>query len=177
MSMSQAGGAAGPGGGRTHALYHGLFAGTVTNNDDPEAKCRLQAAVPEVLADGGTGWCLPALPYTGDGAGLAVVPPIGTQVWIQWPGGDLSAPPVWLGGSYSGGGPVSGAGPDTLIVHTPGGHRVELSDGQSALTITSSQGPVITLDGSGVSIDNGQGATVVMQGSKVDTNNGALVVQ
>ena len=161
----------------TRTLYHGLFAGTVVDNSDPDGTCRLRVAVPEVLADGDSGWCQPALPYTGDGAGLAVVPPVGTQVWVQWPGGDLAAPPVWTGGSYAAGSGVSGAGPNTLIVLTPGGHRIELSDDTSALTITSSQGPVITLDGSGVSIDNGQGATIVMQGPKVDVNNGALVVQ
>jgi phage baseplate assembly protein gpV len=161
--------------GRTR--FHGLFPGLVTDNADPEHKCRVQASVPEVLADGNTGWCLPALPYTGDGAGLAAVPPVGTQVWVQWPGGDLSAPPIWSGGTYSGGESVPGAGPNTVILLTPGGHRVELDDDGTALTITCSQGPVVTLDASGVSIDNGQGAKVVLQGPTVDVNDGALVVQ
>lgn len=161
----------------SHTRQHGMFAGTVTDNDDPESTCRIQVSVPEVLADGNTGWCLPALPYTGDGAGLAAVPPVGTQVWVQWPGGDVSAPPVWSGGTYSGGGAVPGAGPDTVILLTPGGHRLELDDAGTALTITCSQGPVITLDSTGVSIDNGQGATIVMQGATVNVNSGALVVQ
>lgn len=157
--------------------YYGLFAGTVTDNNDPDAKCRVRTQVPEVLTDGDTGWCVPSLPYTGDGAGFAAVPPVGTQVWVQWPGGDLSAPPIWSGGSYSAGGAVQGAGPNTVILLTPGGHRLELDDDGTALTITCSQGPVITLDTSGVSIDNGQGAKIVMQGPKVDVNDGALVVQ
>jgi uncharacterized protein involved in type VI secretion and phage assembly len=157
--------------------YQGLFAGTVTDNNDPDSKCRVKVQVPEVLVDGDTGWCLPALPYTGDGAGLAVVPPVGTQVWVQWPRGDLSAPPVWSGGTYSAGAAVQGAGPGTLIVLTPGGHRVELSDDNQSVTVTCSQGPVVTLDSSGVSIDNGQGAKVTLQGSTVDVNDGALVVQ
>ncbi len=178
MSPLQLGGiGTGTGAGTAHTLYHGLFPGVVSDNDDPEGKCRVRVTVPEVLVDGDSGWCQPALPYTGDGAGLAVVPPVGTQVWVQWPGGDLSAPPVWSGGSYSAGQGVSGAGPGTLIVLTPGGHRIELSDDSSAVTITSSQGPVVTLDGSGVSVDNGQGATIVMQGSSVNVNDGALVVQ
>lgn len=160
-----------------HTRYCGLFAGTVTDNNDPDFKCRIQVSVPEVLTNGNTGWCLPALPYTGDGAGLAAVPPIGTQVWVQWPRGDLSAPPIWSGGTYNGGGAVQGAGPNTVILLTPGGHRLELDDDGTALTITCSQGPVITLDSSGVSIDNGQGAKIVMQGPKVDVNDGALVVQ
>jgi hypothetical protein len=165
------------GAGQGPARYYGPFAGIVTDNNDPEAKCRIRVQVPEVLTAGDSGWCVPALPYTGDGAGLAAVPPVGTQVWVQWPGGDLSAPPIWSGGSYSGGGGVKGAGPNTVILLTPGGHRVELDDDGTALTITCSQGPVITLDSSGVSIDNGQGATVVMQGGSVNVNDGALVVQ
>lgn len=159
------------------AHYYGLFAGTVTDNDDPEHKCRVKVDVPEVLADQTTGWCMPALPYTGDGAGLAAVPPVGTQVWVQWPGGDVSAPPVWCGGTYNAGAAVDGAGPGTFVILTPGGHRVELSDDNQAVTITSSQGPVVTMDGSGVKVDNGQGATITLQGASVDVNNGALVVQ
>lgn len=155
--------------------YVGLFQGVVTDNDDPEHKCRVRAQVPEVL-DGATGWCLPSFPYAGDGCGFAMVPPVGSSVLVQWPRGDLSAPPVWSGANFSGGAAVDGAGPDTVVVLTPGGHRLELSDEQSALTITCSQGPVITLDGNGVKVDNGMGATLAMQGSSVDVNNGALRV-
>ena len=153
----------------------GLFTGVVSDNDDPEGKCRIKVEVAEVL-QGSTGWCTPAMPYAGDGCGFAMVPPVGTTVLVQWPRGDLSAAPVWSGASYGAGAGVTGAGPDTVIVLTPGGHRLELSDDQTALTITCSEGPVITLDGNGVSIDNGQGATVAMQGSSVDINGGALVV-
>jgi len=155
--------------------YAGLFTGVVTDNDDPEGKCRLKVEVAEVLS-GSTGWCTPSLPYAGDGCGFAMVPPVGTTVLVQWPRGDLSAPPVWSGASYGAGAGVEGAGPDTVIVLTPGGHRLELSDDQSTLTITCSEGAVITLDGNGISIDNGGGATLTMKGSSVDINGGALVV-
>jgi hypothetical protein len=155
--------------------FVGLFQGMVTDNDDPEKKCRIKAAVPELL-DGSTGWCVPSFPYAGDGCGFAMVPPVGSSVLVQWPRGDLSAPPVWSGANFSGCSAVDGAGPDTVIVLTPGGHRVELSDEQSTLTITCSQGAVITLDGNGVKIDNGLGALVDLQGSSVDINNGALRV-
>lgn len=156
--------------------YNGLFPGTVHDNDDPTHKCRITVDVPEVL-DAPSGWCEPALPFTGDGFGLAVVPAVGAQVFVQWPGGDLSAPPVWSGGTYNAGAAVDGAGPGTLIIQTSGGHRVELSDDESTLTITCSEGPVITLDSSGISIDNGSGGTIAIQGAKVNINNGALVVQ
>jgi len=153
----------------------GLFRGIVTDNEDPDNKCRIKVSVPEVL-DESTGWCEPALPYAGDGCGFAVVPPVDAVVFVEWPRGDLSAPPVWTGASFAGGSAVQGAGPNTVILLTPGGHRLELNDDQQALTITSSAGPTITLDSTGVTVDNGQGAKIVMQGSSVDVNDGALRV-
>jgi hypothetical protein len=156
--------------------YTGLFQGTVFDNDDPLGKCRLRVEVPQVL-DGPTGWCDPSLPYAGDGSGFAAVPSKGAAVHIQWPRGDLSEQPVWSGANFSDGSGVSGAGPDTLIILTPGGHRLELSDDGKALTIECSEGPVITLDKDGISIDNGQGASILMKGSSVNINNGALEVK
>ncbi|NES13789.1 MULTISPECIES: phage baseplate assembly protein V [Micromonospora] len=156
--------------------YLGLFPGTVHDNDDPEKKCRIKVDVPELL-DGPTGWCLPALPYAGDGCGFALVPPVGAAVLVQWPRGDLSAQPVWSGANWSAGQAVPGAGPDTVVLLTPGGHRLELSDADGALTVTSSAGPVITLDDDGVRVDNGSGATIVMRNGQVDINDGALVVK
>ncbi|MDQ6725711.1 MAG: phage baseplate assembly protein V [Actinomycetota bacterium] len=155
--------------------YVGLFSGVVVDNDDPEHKCRIKVSVPEVL-DGPGGWCLPALPYAGDGCGFAVVPPVGASVLVQWPRGDLTGAPVWSGANFSSGAAVAGAGPQTAILLTPGGHRLELSDESGTLTITCSAGPTITLDSGGVTIDNGQGATIAMQGPTVDINNGALKV-
>jgi uncharacterized protein involved in type VI secretion and phage assembly len=155
--------------------YVGPFSGTVVDNDDPEAKCRIKVEVPEVLS-GTSGWCLPSLPFAGDGCGFAIVPPVGASVLVQWPGGDLSAPPVWSGANFSGGSGVDGAGPRTAILLTPGGHRLELSDDSTAVTITASGGAKITLDGTGLQLDNGQGATISMQGAEVNINNGALTV-
>lgn len=153
----------------------GPFPATVADNDDPEHKCRIKVNVAEVL-DGPTGWCLPALPFAGNGCGFAVVPPIGASVLVEWPRGDLTAPPIWSGANFNAGPGVAGAGPDTLIIQTPGGHRVEMSDDGESLTLTSSAGPVITMNRQGVSIDNGAGATIVMNGSTVDINDGALTV-
>ncbi len=153
----------------------GLYTGIVTDNADPEAKCRIKADVPEVLS-GSTGWCVPSLPYAGDGCGFAMVPPVGATVLVQWPNGDLTAPPVWSGATFGAGEGVEGAGPDTVILQTPGGHRLELSDDKNTLTITCSQGPVITLSGDGIKVENGRGATLAMEGPSVDINNGALKV-
>lgn len=156
--------------------YVGLFQGVVFDNDDPQGKCRLKVQVPQVL-EGPSGWCVPSLPFAGDGSGFAAVPPVGASVLVQWPRGDLSEQPVWSGANFSRGSGVNGAGPNTVIILTPGGHRLELSDDGKALTIRCSEGPVIILDSDGVSINNGQGASLVMKGRSVNINNGALEVR
>lgn len=153
----------------------GPFTGTVTDNNDPEGRCRIRVEIPGVL-DGSTGWCTPSLPYAGDGCGFALVPPVGALVHVQWPRGDRTAPPIWSGATFGAGEGIEGAGSNTVILQTPGGHRLELSDDTSTLTITCSQGPVITLSGNAVTIENGQGATLSMEGASVDINNGALKV-
>ena len=157
--------------------YVGPATAVVTDNDDPEGRCRIKVDVPELLLDGSTGWCLPALPYAGNNCGFALVPPVGAVVFVQWPRGDLTAPPVWSGATFSGvDDGVPGAGPNTVILLTPGGHRLELNDDTQALTIKASGGAELTLDSSGITVDNGQGATIAMQGASVNINDGALQV-
>jgi uncharacterized protein involved in type VI secretion and phage assembly len=131
--------------------------------------------VPEVLS-GSTGWCLPALPYAGDGVGLAIVPPVGASVWVEWPAGDLAKPPVWSGAYWTTGNGITGAGPGTILLVTPGGHRIEVSDDDSSITLGASGGAVITLDGNGITLDNGQGATITLQGSAISLNGESFKV-
>jgi uncharacterized protein involved in type VI secretion and phage assembly len=159
----------------SHRNTDGLFRGIVTDNEDPDNKCRIRVSVPEVL-DGATGWCEPVLPYAGDGCGLSLVPPVGAVVFVEWPRGDLTAAPVWTGGCYAGGSAPEGTGPNTVILMTPGGHRLEFNDDDQSVRIRAADGALVTLDSSGITIDNGQGATIVMQGPTVDINGGALQV-
>lgn len=161
---------------RVARRFRGKMPGTVKDNDDPDGLCRLDVEVPDVL-EGRTGWCLPASPFAGDQVGLAVVPPVDSQVWVEWPDGDLTRPPVWSGGAWTTGNGVPGAGPGVVVLLTSAGHRIELDDDGSSITITSAGGPVVTLDGNGVSIDNGSGATITMQGAKVSINGDALTVE
>ena len=155
--------------------YLGKFAGIVLDNNDPDGLCRINVQVPDVLA-GTTGWALPALPYAGDGVGLAFVPPVGASVWIEWPGGDLGRPPVWSGAFWASGHGVSGAGPGTILLVTPNGHKIEVSDDSNSITLAASGGAKITLDSSGITLDNGQGAKIELQSTMVNLNSGSLQV-
>lgn len=155
--------------------YLGKFTGVVLDNDDPSGIGRLNVQVPEVLS-GSTGWCLPALPYAGNGVGLAIVPPVGASVWVEWPAGDLGKPPIWSGAYWTNGNGVAGAGPGTIVLVTPGGHRVELSDDNSSIKMAASGGATLILDGNGITLDNGQGATITLQGSAISLNGESFKV-
>ncbi|MET9019918.1 phage baseplate assembly protein V [Actinopolymorpha sp. NPDC004070] len=155
--------------------YWGKFEGVVVDNDDPAGLCRLDVAVPTLLRHP-TGWCRPALPYAGNGVGLAAVPPVGATVWVEWPGGDLAKKPVWSGATWTSGNGVKGAGPGTILLVTPGGHRIEVSDDDSSITLTTSGGASLTLSSDGIVLDNGQGATVELSGASVSLNGDALTV-
>jgi uncharacterized protein involved in type VI secretion and phage assembly len=155
--------------------YLGKFAGVVVDNNDPDGLCRIDVKVQSVLAEP-TGWCLPALPYAGSGAGLAVVPPVGAAVWVEWPDGDLGKPPIWSGAAVTSGNGVPGAGPNTVLLVTPGGHKIEVSDDSNAITLTASGGASITIGPDGITLDNGQGAKVELSGATVSINDQSLQV-
>jgi uncharacterized protein involved in type VI secretion and phage assembly len=155
--------------------YLGKFSGVVLDNNDPDGLCRINVQVPDVLS-GSTGWCLPALPYAGDGVGLALVPPVGASVWVEWPGGDLGRPPVWSGAYWSSGNGVPGAGHGTILLVTPGGHKIEVSDDNSAITLTASGGASISLDSNGITLDNGMGAKLTLQNTTISLNGDSFKV-
>jgi uncharacterized protein involved in type VI secretion and phage assembly len=155
--------------------YLGKYAGIVVDNDDPDGLCRLGVSVPSVLTEP-TGWCLPALPYAGDSAGLAAVPPVGASVWVEWPDGDLGKPPIWTGAAFTPGNGVPGAGPNTILLVTPGGHQIEVSDDSSTITLTASGGASITIGPDGITLDNGQGAKIELAGATVSINDQSLQV-
>jgi uncharacterized protein involved in type VI secretion and phage assembly len=155
--------------------YWGKFEGVVVDNDDPSHLCRLDVKVPSLLRES-TGWCKPALPYAADGAGLALVPPVGASVWVEWPGGDLAKPPIWSGTFWTSGNGVEGAGPGTILLVTPKGHKIEISDDDESIVLTASGGASLTINSDGIMLDNGQGATVELTGSSVSLNGESFKV-
>ncbi len=81
---------------RVEHRYFGKHRGYVHRVDDPDNRGRIQAIVPRLLGDTPTGWALPCTPYAGPDQGLYLVPDVGTGVWIEFEGGDLSSP-IWTG--------------------------------------------------------------------------------
>ena len=156
--------------------YLGKFAGVVVDNDDPDGLCRIDVIGPvrarrvDRLVPAGAALRQP------HGAGLAVVPPVGASVWVEWPDGDLAKPPIWSGAWFTAGNGVPGAGPNTILLVTPGGHKIEVSDDSNAITLTASGGASITIGPDGITLDNGQGAKIELASATVSINGQSLQV-
>jgi hypothetical protein len=74
----------------------GIYRGVVTDAKDPAKHGRLKARVPDVLGDAETPWANSCVPKANQSAATFKLPPPGTQVWIQFEGGDTDMP-VWVG--------------------------------------------------------------------------------
>src|ERR1700733_6526660 len=77
--------------------FYGKYRGVVQEVD--ASTCRIKATVPAVYGDVESGWCLPCVPYAGPGVGIAFLPEVGSAVWIEFEGGDVSFP-IWTGGFW-----------------------------------------------------------------------------
>lgn len=78
----------------TQKLF-GKYRARVLNNLDPLFLARLQIEVPS-LPSLLLGWALPCLPYAGSNPHLYTLPPIGTNVWIEFEASDPNHP-IWSG--------------------------------------------------------------------------------
>jgi uncharacterized protein involved in type VI secretion and phage assembly len=109
---------------------------------------RLQVSVPALLGDIQTGWALPCVPFAGDGVGFFMLPPAGSNVWVEFEQGDLDHP-IWSGCLWGAGqAPAWPAGEAMKVLKTDevtiiindlpgaGGVTIELSSGLK-LAITS----------------------------------------
>jgi hypothetical protein len=158
--------------------FYGKDLAIVVDNDDPKGLARVRAKVPEVFGEETTGWCLPCSPYSGSGTGLAAVPPVDSQIYVEWSAGDISRAPIWSGGAWPDGDGVEDAGPDAIVLTTPAGHRVVIRDtsGSEAIEIEATSGAKVVLDADGVLIEFGSQKLAVSR-TAISLNDGALEVR
>lgn len=76
--------------------FYGKYRGKVENNVDPMMLGRVQVSVAAVLGDGTLSWALPCSPYGGSGVGFFAVPPVGTNIWVEFEGGNPEQA-IWSG--------------------------------------------------------------------------------
>jgi uncharacterized protein involved in type VI secretion and phage assembly len=154
--------------------YYGKYRGAVTDVDDPEKRGRIKAKVPSVLGEQATGWCTPCVPYAGSDVGIAFIPEVGSGVWIEFEGGDVSYP-IWTGCYWRTGEMPSEATPTVKTIKTKCGNKILLDDDQNSITITDPNQNTITMDSSGITLTRGA-STVQISDSEVNVNDGALEV-
>jgi len=166
--------------------YFGKYRGTVVQNVDPQQTGRIVAQVPDVMGSTDSTWALPCGQGAGSQAGCYIVPPVGSQVWIEYEQGDPDYP-VWTGGFWGSAGdvpplattPPPMSGGQNIVLQTTGQSTVLLSDASTSPTtggvILQSGGASIVVNETGIYISNGQ-ATINLVGNVVSINGTALTI-
>jgi uncharacterized protein involved in type VI secretion and phage assembly len=157
---------------RVRNRYYGKYRGSVTEVD--EATFRIKAKVPAVLGQQTTGWCMPCVPYAGKGVGMAFLPEVGSGVWIEFEGGEVSYP-IWVGAYWRVGETPPEAAAAVKAIVTPGKRRIVIDDDGGAIEIGDDDGNTVALNAEGISLERGAKKVVVSEG-KVDVNDGAFEV-
>jgi hypothetical protein len=168
--------------------YYGKYRGLVLVNVDPEQIGRIIVQVPDVLGVTPSSWAMPCVPVAGIQAGAFMVPPIGSQVWVEFEQGDPDYP-IWTGGFW---GLVAEVpvfallppripGGQNIVLQTTGQNTLSVSDAPptpltGGIVLKSTSGAMIVVNDSGIYISNGKGATITLIGTAVDVNLGALSV-
>ena len=157
---------------RLRNRFFGKYRGTVTDVD--AGTLRIKAKVPAVLADQTTGWCMPCVPYAGDSVGVAFLPEVGSGVWIEFEGGDVSYP-IWVGCYWRSGEQPADAAPAVKVITTKSGNKIKFDDNAGSITISESNNTTVTLDSSGLTLTHG-GNSIQISDEEVNINDGALEV-
>jgi hypothetical protein len=125
----------------------GKYRGRVEDNADPQGLGRVEVSSPAALGAGARAWALPCVPYAEPGVGLAMLPSVGADVWVEFEGGDPRHP-IWTGFLWD----SSMARPptaDDVVLTTGGGHRLVLSDSGNEVTLSHPGGSTVKLDAAG----------------------------
>jgi len=157
---------------RLRNRFYGKYRGTVTAIDDKTL--RIKAKVPAVLKEQETGWCTACVPYAGKDVGFLFLPEVGSGVWIEFEGGDVSYP-LWTGCYWRDGEIPADAAPAVKTIVTKAKHKILLDDDQGTITIMDDNNNTITLDSSGMSIQRGANS-IKISDSEVSVNDSALEV-
>jgi hypothetical protein len=168
--------------------YFGKYRGLVIDNIDPQQIGRVMLQCSDVLGETPSSWAMPCVAAAGIQAGCFVVPPIGSQVWVEFEQGNPDYP-IWTGGFWGlvADVPALAAVPpaippgQNILLQTTGQNMLLISDAAptpatGGIILKSTSGAMIVVNDTGIYISNGQGASVTLVGPSVDVNIGALTV-
>ncbi|WP_419813181.1 phage baseplate assembly protein V [Bacterioplanoides sp.] len=158
---------------------YGKYRAFVVDTADPEKRGRVRLRIPSVLGDAESSWALPCVPFAGgSGYGWFAVPPLDSQLWVEFEEGDINRP-IWVGAFWqvSDDVPENAAQdePTVFLLQTPAGNRLELNDteGEEALTLFHPSEAQLQID------SNGSCAVTDANGSKLvlDASNNECVIE
>ncbi|HEY6446742.1 MAG TPA: phage baseplate assembly protein V [Acidobacteriaceae bacterium] len=168
--------------------FFGKYRGLVIENIDPQQIGRVLLQCPDVLGETPSSWAMPCVPAAGIQAGCFIVPPIGSQVWVEFEQGDPDYP-IWTGGFWGlvADAPVFATAPpaippgQNIVLQTTGQNMLLISDAPPSpvtggIILKSTTGAMIVVNDTGIYISNGQGAMITLVGPTVDVNIGGLTV-
>ena len=165
--------------GTTPKQYFGKYRGLVLNNVDPMQIGRIMAQIPDVLGEVPSAWAMPCVPAAGSQSGCFIVPPIGSQVWMEFEQGNPEYP-IWTGGFWGlvADVPISATTPpavppgQNIVMQTTGQNAIVLSDAAptpatGGIMLKAANGALILVNDSGIYLSNGQGASITLVGAEV----------
>jgi uncharacterized protein involved in type VI secretion and phage assembly len=159
---------------RLRNRFYGKYRGAVTNVDDPMNQGRIKAKVPAVLGAQETGWCMPCVPYAGNDVGFVFIPEVGSGVWIEFEGGDVSYP-IWTGCYWRTDELPAEASPTVKTIKTQAENTLVLDDDESAITLQDANENTAMLDSTGITLSRGAGK-IAINDTEVNVNDGAVEV-
>ncbi len=168
--------------------FYGKYRGLVIENVDPEQIGRVLVQVPDVFGELPTSWAMPCVPAAGIQSGIFVVPPIASQVWVEFEQGDSNYP-IWTGGFWGVFADVPALAlippaippGQNICLQTTGQNMIMVSDAPptpvtGGIVLKGASGAMIVVNETGIYISNGQGATITLVGPAVAINLDALTV-
>ncbi|MBX0331211.1 VgrG-related protein [Oscillochloris sp. ZM17-4] len=155
----------------------GLALAVVTDNQDPEGRCRVKLRLPWLAPDHSSDWVRVVAPGAGAERGLLLLPEVDDEVLVGFELGDLGQPYV-LGGLWSGHSAPPRPSDELLgggqvrrrLIRSRSGHQILLDDDPSegAITIEDRAGNRIHLDTASNSL------SIALKGDATITAKGAI---
>jgi hypothetical protein len=143
---------------------------------------------PDVLGQTPSSWAMPCVPAAGIQSGMFIVPPIGSQVWVEFEQGNPDYP-IWTGGFWGSASdiPALALAPpaippgQNIVIQTTSQNSLILSDAPptpatGGIMLKTVSGAMIVVNETGIYIDNGLGASITLIGPTVAINQTALTV-
>lgn len=106
--------------------YYSIYAGQVSDNQDPQNSFRLKVIVPEIFGKGSSDWALPSVP-NGQGYGIFALPQVGDNVWVQFRNGDARYP-VWSYGAIAKGEKPNEAEGQSIAIISKAGNKIVIDE-------------------------------------------------